>query len=96
MTDPSLLLSVPKGAKSLIMFGLPEHAEFYPYLINMMGDHSSARREEVDEDSLRIRSQMSCMNLFTKYDGHALERIVGTKHSAHMLKSEKNTYFFNS
>jgi len=70
------------------MFGLPEHTEFYPEILNMLSNE--------DTNNIDTMSQYSCLNLFTKYEGHALERIVGTKHCKHMLKGDKSTYLFNS
>jgi len=82
-----------RGAKHLIMFGLPENAEFYPELLNMLSEVQSHDKEEmVDIDS----SPVSCLNLFTKYEAQSLERIVGTKHSERMVKSEKKTFLFSS
>ena len=79
-----------KGAKHLIMVGLPENEEFYPGLVNMLSNVSN------DEDGDNISSPISCMNLFTKYDAQCLERIVGTKHSERMVKGNKSTILFNS
>lgn len=75
-----------KGAKHLIMFGLPEHAEFYPNLVNDLSGGSYMEGE----------TPSSCLNLFTKYDIHSLERIVGSKNSSHMVNGSKSTFFFNS
>jgi U3 small nucleolar RNA-associated protein 25 len=75
-----------KGAKHLIMFGLPEHAEFYPNLVNNLSGGSY----------MNVETPSSCLNLFTKYDAHCLERIVGTKNSSHMVNGSKSTYYFNS
>ena len=86
-----------KGAKHLIMFGLPEHAEFYPELLNMLSWRPSLTNSNDDEKvGLDIATPASCLNIFTKYDAHSLERIVGTKHSDRMLKGEKSTYLFSS
>ena len=82
-----------RGAKHLIMFGLPENAEFYPELLNMLSEVLTHDKEEMaDIDS----SPVSCLNLFTKYEAQSLERIVGTKHSERMVKSEKKTFLFSS
>ena len=79
-----------KGARHLILFGLPEHAEFYPELMNMLMEGPSGE-SEVD-----VEAPSSCLALFTKYDAHALERIVGTKHCERMVKGEKSTFLFCS
>jgi U3 small nucleolar RNA-associated protein 25 len=79
-----------KGAKHLIMFGLPEYPEFYPELLNML----STENQGDEEDGLDM--PLSCLSLFSKYDAQCLERIVGTKHSERMIKGEKRTFLFNS
>lgn len=79
-----------KGARHLILLGLPEHADFYPELLNMLSGESSNH-----DDINHIDSPVSCMGLFTKYDALCLERIVGTKHSERMVKGEKRTFLFN-
>jgi U3 small nucleolar RNA-associated protein 25 len=84
------------GAKHLIMFGLPEHAEFYPELLNMLSwRHRSVDGGDEDEQ-LDVSAPASCLNLFTKYEAQNLERIVGTKHSDRMVKGEKSTFLFSS
>jgi len=79
-----------KGARHLILFGLPEHAEFYPELMNMLMEGASG------ESEVEVEAPSSCLALFTKYDAHALERIVGTKHCERMVKGEKSTFLFCS
>ena len=79
-----------KGARHLILFGLPEHAEFYPGLMNMLMEGPSG------DSDVEVEAPSSCLALFTKYDAHALERIVGTKHCERMVKGEKNTFLFCS
>ena len=79
-----------KGARHLIFFGLPEHAEFYPGLMNMLMEGPSG------DSDVEVEAPSSCLALFTKYDAHALERIVGTKHCERMVKGEKNTFLFCS
>eukprot|EP00559_Dactyliosolen_fragilissimus_P002504 CAMPEP_0184864512 /NCGR_PEP_ID=MMETSP0580-20130426/15237_1 /TAXON_ID=1118495 /ORGANISM="Dactyliosolen fragilissimus" /LENGTH=797 /DNA_ID=CAMNT_0027363341 /DNA_START=34 /DNA_END=2427 /DNA_ORIENTATION=+ len=72
-----------KGAKHLILYGVPEHSEFYYGLVNMLSNDSNSD----DDESL------SCLTLFTKYDSHALSRLVGTDNCAKMIRGEKNTYY---
>ena len=84
-----------KGAKHLVMLGIPEHAEFYPQLLNMLGWRPKV--DELDDDhDYDIAAPSSCLNLFTTYEIHNLERIVGTKHAERMVKSEKSTHLFTS
>mmetsp|Transcript_1590 Transcript_1590/g.2903 ORF Transcript_1590/g.2903 Transcript_1590/m.2903 type:complete len:770 (+) Transcript_1590:92-2401(+) len=79
-----------KGAKHLIMIGLPDYAEFYPGLLNMLSDEIAT--SDIESSS----TGMSCLNIFTKYDAQSLERIVGTTYSERMIKSEKKTFLFSS
>jgi len=85
-----------KGARHLIMFGLPEHAEFYPELSNMLSWRPNEEDVADGEELMDISAPASCLNLFTRYDAHSLERIVGTKHSNRMVKGDKRTFLFNS
>lgn len=68
----------------IIFYSLPEYATFYPELVNML---SEAAQGGLEADT-------SCTVLFTRYEKMALERIVGAKRAAHMLKSAKATFMF--
>lgn len=78
-----------KGVKHLICLGLPEHCEFYPQLMNMMF-RADIRNDGDDSND----SPPSCLGLYTKYDAHALERIVGTKNCERMICGEKSSFLF--
>ncbi|KAL3816374.1 hypothetical protein ACHAXA_000452 [Cyclostephanos tholiformis] len=83
-----------KGARHLIFFGLPEYAEFYPAVVNMLNGGSSHDNEE---DGGISTMQMSCLSLFTKFDAHQLERIVSTSNAERMIKQgEKSSFMFSS
>ena len=71
-----------RGAHHLVFYSLPENAHFYPELVNLL---------EEAEGSAQVTS---CFALFTKYEALALERIVGTTRTRHMLASEKSTFLF--
>lgn len=77
-----------KGVRHLIVYGLPEHSEFYPELVNML----NAGLDRDDD----MEAPMSCLTLFTKFDALALERIVGNEHCNRMIKGEKSSYMFCS
>lgn len=73
------------------MYGLPEYGEFYLGFINLLlveGDTGNVEVSDVGE--------RSCLILFIKYDGYALERIVGTSHAERMLRGDKSAYLFGS
>lgn len=80
-----------KGARHVIFFGLPEYAEFYPDIVNMLNDGLS---DLEDKDATLM--PMSCLSLFTKFDAHQLERIVGSGYTDRMVKGEKSSYMFCS
>ena len=80
-----------KGVRHVIFFGLPEYAEFYPSIVNMLNDGLS----EWDEEDV-TRMPMSSLSLFTKYDAHQLERIVGTGNANKMIRGEKSSFLFSS
>ena len=80
-----------KGVRNLIFFGLPEHPEFYPGLVNNLNEGLEKVDANTDSDS-----STSSIALFTKYEAHALERIVGTKQSNRMIKGDKSTFMFLS
>lgn len=75
-----------KGCRHVIFVGLPEHAEFYSAIASMLSEN------QADE----IESPTSCLCLFTKFDAHALERVVGKKTCDHMLRGDKSSFMFLS
>jgi len=74
-----------RGAKHLIFFGLPEHPQFFSDLVNCVEEGT-----DTDNDN----TPKSVLALFNKYESFALERIVGSAHMKHMIKSEKATFMF--
>lgn len=84
---------VIKGVRHLIMYGLPEHSEFYSGLVN---DLNAGLEGESGSGDLDMAASLSCLTVFTKYDALALERIVGQEHCSRMIKGEKSTYMFCS
>ena len=79
-----------KGIRHIIFYGLPEHSMFYSEMINVL---NNIGKTDIDVD---LESPNSCLSIFTKYDSHSLERIVGTSHCEHMIRSTKCTFLFNS
>jgi len=71
-----------RGATHLILYGPPECPHFYPELVNLL--------EEADNTT----HATSCLALFTRFEALALERIVGSERSRHMVTSEKGTFLF--
>jgi U3 small nucleolar RNA-associated protein 25 len=77
-----------KGVRHLILYGLPEHGEFYSGLVNMLN-------AGLDQESY-MQGSTSCLALFTKFDALALERIVGNEHCNRMIKGDKSSFMFCS
>lgn len=65
-----------KGFRSVVFVGVPEYSAFYA--------------DQVERIELNERS--TCQLLFTKFDGLALERIVGSTNCSRMIKGDKMTY----
>jgi U3 small nucleolar RNA-associated protein 25 len=82
-----------KGARHIIFFGLPEYSDFYSELVNGLEDDLKSNEQGIDESS---SLSSSCTVLFTKYESHALERIVGSSNCSRMVKGDKSTFVFSS
>jgi len=74
-----------RGARHLIFYGIPEHDEFYAGMVDAL--------EDGDGDG-ELEGELSCLTLFTRYDGFSLERIVGRDHCERMVCGEKSTFLF--
>lgn len=79
-----------KGIRHLIFLGLPEHPQFYSDQVNLIETAMA-----MDEDGEQMAGS-SCLALFTRFEGHALERVVGSTNSSRMIKSDKGTFMFHS
>jgi U3 small nucleolar RNA-associated protein 25 len=88
-----------RGVKHLIFLGLPEHCEFYADQVNhlLLSTISSSSPSTPEEAFASAEATVaSCLSVFTKYDAHALERIVGTSNCHRMVSSDKSTFMFQS
>jgi U3 small nucleolar RNA-associated protein 25 len=87
-----------KGVQHLIFLGVPEHPEFYSDYVNSIGNIGRKANDAlVDEEMMMSASSpISCSVLFTKYEAHALERVVGSGNCSRMLSSPKTTFMFQS
>lgn len=72
-----------RGARHMIFYGLPQNANFYPELLNIVevGGGGSA-------------AAGTATALFSKYDALELERVVGTRRAKNMLKGSKRNHLF--
>ncbi|KAG0216349.1 hypothetical protein B0O80DRAFT_434675 [Mortierella sp. GBAus27b] len=88
-----------RGTFHLTFYGLPEHPQFYPEMLNLLalpagggGGGEKSRSKHVGATGLEDRA-MSCTALFTKYDLLKLQRIVGTERANSMCKQEGRDLF---
>jgi U3 small nucleolar RNA-associated protein 25 len=79
-----------KGVRHLIFLGLPEYAEFYSGMVNSLNDEIGTHGDK----TLTGSHEASCLVLFTKYEGFALERIIGSQNSCRILRGDTSTYLF--
>jgi len=76
-----------RGVKKVVMYGLPENAAFYTEMVDgFLGTTVEEGKIGVEEASVRI--------LFSRWDGLALERAVGTTRSKAMLGGKSDTFEF--
>lgn len=73
-----------RGARTVVFYGLPEHAQFYPELINVSV-------HDVTEWDVSELSSVAC---FSRFDLLKLERIVGTTHARRMLGADDSRFTF--
>jgi len=71
-----------KGVKHVLFFGLPKYPEFYSNIVQF-----------IENSQIQLST---CLALFTKYDAHALERIVGTLYCDRMITNTHKTKFMFS
>ncbi|KAF9372573.1 rRNA-binding ribosome biosynthesis protein utp25 [Mortierella sp. AD011] len=86
-----------RGTFHLTFYGLPDHPQFYPEMLNLLALPAGAgaeksRSKHVAATGLEDRA-MSCTALFTKYDLLKLQRIVGTERANSMCKQEGRDLF---
>jgi U3 small nucleolar RNA-associated protein 25 len=84
-----------KGIKHLIFLGVPEHSGFYSDQVNLI-DHTARNsdRAAIEDGEAAIVEKSSCLTLFTKYEAHALERVVGSNNCSRMIGGIKTTFMF--
>ena len=79
---PKQLLCAVSWLQDLLFYQLPQHANFYLELVNML----AARDEGALHATLKV--------LFTRMDALRLEPIVGSARSQKLLKGGKSTFLF--
>ncbi|KAM3279880.1 hypothetical protein ACQJBY_046945 [Aegilops geniculata] len=67
-----------RGGHHLVVYSLPGRKDFYPELVNMLGESGNPR----------------CNVLFSRLDLLKLERIVGTSSARRLISSDKDMFVF--
>ncbi|KAL6865121.1 hypothetical protein ACP4OV_016272 [Aristida adscensionis] len=67
-----------RGTQHLLIYSLPGRKEFYPELVNMLGESKNPK----------------CNVLFSRLDILKLERIVGTSAARRLISSDKSMFVF--
>ncbi|KJE95372.1 digestive organ expansion factor [Capsaspora owczarzaki ATCC 30864] len=73
-----------RGIRTLVMYALPDNAQFYPELVNYV-DVTGAVSSTADP-RLTV--------LYTQLDANRLARVVGTARAERMIASDKSTHMF--
>ena len=87
-----------RGVRHLIFLGLPVHADFYVEHVNRLlqaEDNEGIDDRDIVGDA-SAGGASTCLALYTPYEAHALERIVGTANCSRMVQGEKATHIFSS
>ena len=80
-----------RGAKTLVFYGLPEHAQFYAEFMQtpfLPGRNGQGELVNIDEGEVRSRV------LYSRFDALKLERIAGSDNSKRMMASEDARFEF--
>lgn len=85
-----------KGARHIIFYGIPEHSEFYPEHVNLLNEGLQSSKMSEEDASMIQSTSASCLVLLTKFEAHALERVVGSSNCSKMVKGKKTTFLFST
>lgn len=80
-----------RGAKTLVFYSLPEHAQFYAEFMQtpfLPGRNGQGDLVDVDEGEVRSRV------LYSRFDALRLERAVGSEVCKKMLAGEEGRFEF--
>ena len=77
-----------RGVRHVIWYGLPSDPTVYTQVIDWCQDETTQTQHS------RVVPESSVLALYTAYEAHALERIVGHAHCSRMTKEGKTTFLF--
>ena len=94
-----------RGAHHIIFYSPPEYPHYYPEIVNFMTESNRSAPSSSSSSSTggggrggggggSFADKASAIMLFSKFDVMALERIVGSDRSKHLVTSEKHTFMF--
>ncbi|KAI3626055.1 hypothetical protein CBS9595_001416 [Malassezia furfur] len=77
-----------RGARTIVFYAPPEHASYYPELIN------AALSQRSDDDEVPDPSEIGVQVLYCKYDLLRLERLVGSAQARRMVTDARASWRF--
>lgn len=77
----------------MLFYAPPEHAAYYPELLNLIEDAGSAGAGAAAAPAT-LTHHASVGLLFCRWDILALERVVGSARAKKMLKADASTFMF--
>ena len=80
-----------RGAKTIVFYALPDHAQFYTEFVNTAFIRS---RGDDGEGTELDDSEVSSRVLFSRFDALRLERVVGTEDARELLGSGEGEFVF--
>lgn len=77
-----------RGARTVVFYAPPEHASYYPELVN------AALSQRNDEEDVPDAAEIAVHVLYSKYDLLRLERVVGTSQARRMVVDARTSWRF--
>jgi U3 small nucleolar RNA-associated protein 25 len=79
-----------RGAKTIVFYALPEHADFYAEFMASPFLPSATGKQTIDIDEAEVTSRVA----YSKFDYLKLERIVGTENAKRMITDDESKFTF--
>jgi len=87
-----------RGIRDIMFYAPPEHAMFYPDLLNLMEDTGRAPTgpggQPQDPETPTLAHHSTVGLLFCRWDALNLERLVGAARAKKMINGESSTFMF--